>query len=162
GSSNTLRAELAIPAEARVVLSVAAIKRDHKRLDYLLDEFDGLRKLHPDLPIYLVVAGGWETQTDELVREGNERLRDRVRFLIRFPRARIAELYRLASVFVLCSLKEMMPIALLEATACGLPCLVNRHPVMEWMIGGGGSAIDMAAPRALTAALECILSDEDK
>ena len=53
----------------------------------------------------------------------------------------------------------MMPIALLEATASGLPCLVHRHPVMEWIIGPGGQAIDMAADGALAAAMECLLRD---
>jgi glycosyltransferase involved in cell wall biosynthesis len=46
-------------------------------------------------------------------------------------------------LFVLCSLKEMMPIALLEALATGLPALVSQHPVVSWMKGDGGAAIDM-------------------
>ncbi len=65
----------------------------------------------------------------------------------------------MADLFALCSLKEMMPIALLEAAASGLPCLVNRHPVLEWMIGPGGDAIDMAAPGELARTLERYLLD---
>jgi glycosyltransferase involved in cell wall biosynthesis len=72
------------------------------------------------------------------------------------------DLYRTADVFVLCSLKEMMPIALLEATASGLPCLVNRHPVVEWMVGPGGRAIDMAAPGALAAELADLVDHPGK
>ena len=34
-----LRTELGIPLDGLVVLAAAAIKRDHKRIDYLLDEF---------------------------------------------------------------------------------------------------------------------------
>jgi glycosyltransferase involved in cell wall biosynthesis len=154
-----LRAELGIPADALVVLTAAAIKRGHKRIDYLIEEFARLRQERPELPAYLIVAGGWETETDELVRWGKEILGDRVRFLVRFPRERMPELYRAADVFALCSLKEMMPIALLEATASGLPCLVNAHPVLSWMIGNGGQAIDMAAPGALSRALASLLSD---
>src|SRR5260370_1480268 len=44
GRSDALRAELGIPASAQVVLTAAAIKRGHKRIDYLLDEFRQLRK----------------------------------------------------------------------------------------------------------------------
>jgi len=53
---------------------------------------------------------------------------------------------------LLCSLKEMMPIALLEAIASGLPCIVNRHPVLEWITGPGGEAIDMTQTGALANA----------
>jgi glycosyltransferase involved in cell wall biosynthesis len=159
GRSDALRAELEIPADALVVLTAAAIKRKHKRVDYLLEEFARLRQERPDLPVWLVVAGGWETETDELIEHGRRLLGDRVRFLVRFPRPRMPELYRVADAFALCSLKEMMPIALLEATASGLPCLVNCHPVVEWMIGPGGAAIDMATPGALAAELGRVLAD---
>src|SRR5205814_9718302 len=43
GRSGALRRELRIPSGATVVLSVAAIKRDHKRVDYLLNEFERVR-----------------------------------------------------------------------------------------------------------------------
>src|SRR5262249_6637429 len=145
------------PGDALVVLVAAAIKRHHKRIDYLLDEFARLRQLAPGLPAWLVVAGGHEADTDDLVREGQSRLGDRVRFLLRFPRPRMPDLYRAADVFALCSLKEMMPIALLEAEASGLPCVVHHHPVMTWMVGPGGQAIDMAPPGALADALRALL-----
>lgn len=159
GSSPSLRAELGIPDDAVVVLTAAAIKRHHKRIDHLIAEFARLRADHPGLPAYLVVAGGWETETDALVAEGRERLGDRVRFLVRFPRERMADLYRAADLFVLCSLKEMMPIALLEATATGLGCVVNHAPIFEWITGPGGLAVDMAAPGALAAALAELVAD---
>jgi len=156
---NNIRAELGIPEQALVVLTAAAIKRQHKRIDYLVEEFAHLRDVQPDLPVWLVIAGGWESQTDELVQWGRTKLGDRVRFLVRFPRHRMADLYRSADVFALCSLKEMMPIALLEAAASGLPCIVHRHPVAEWMIGPGGKAIDMADRGALSGTLAALLID---
>jgi 1,2-diacylglycerol 3-alpha-glucosyltransferase len=159
GRSGALRAELGIPTQALVVLCAAAIKREHKRVDYLLREMAHLRACRPELPVWLVVAGGWETETDEVIAVGERLLGERVRFLVRFPRARMPDLYRAADVFTLCSLKEMMPIALIEAAASGLPCLVNRHPVMEWMIGPGGRAIDMSQPEALATALANVLQD---
>src|SRR6185312_2869639 len=162
GASNSLRAELGIPPEALIVLTAAAIKRHHKRIDYLLAEFARLGSALPSLPVWLVVAGGWEASTDELIKEGRQLLGDRVRFLVRFPRERMPDLYRSANLFVLCSLFEMMPIALLEATACGLPCIVNRHPIVEWMTGPGGVPIDMAGPGVLAGTLAEILSDPER
>jgi glycosyltransferase involved in cell wall biosynthesis len=162
GTAPGVRAALGLPADARVVLSVAAIKRDHKRVDYLVAEFARLRAERPDLPAYLVVAGGWEPGTDELVAEGRRALGDRVRFLVRCPRDRMPDLYRAADLFALASLKEMMPVAVLEASASGLPCLVHRHPVLEWMVGPGGEAIDMIAPGELAAGLGRWLGDPDR
>lgn len=161
GQCSALREELQIPPEALVVLSVSAIKRHHKRIDHVLREFAALRRQQPELPAWLVIAGGWEGETEELISEGQRLLADRVRFLVRFPRARMAELYRAADMFVLGSLKEMMPIALLEATASGVPCLVNRHPVMEWMIGSGGRAIDMQAEGTLADEMLRLLADRE-
>jgi glycosyltransferase involved in cell wall biosynthesis len=153
GRCAALRAELSIPADAFVVLSVAALKRRHKRIDHLARE--AARALTParDLALWLVVAGGWEEETDDVVREATRVLGNRVRFLVRFPRTRIPDLYRAADVFVLTSLKEMMPMALLEAMASGLPCFVHPHPVMQWMLGPGGWTVDMNEPGALASSL---------
>ena len=159
GRSDAIRSELNIPANALIVLTAAAIKRNHKRIHHLLAEFAKLRQQAPDLPVWLVVAGGWESETDELIAEGARLLGDRVRFLVRFPRERMSELYRTADVFALCSLFEMMPIALIEATASGLPCVVNAHPILEWMTGPGGVRVDMAAPGELSTALAALLAD---
>jgi glycosyltransferase involved in cell wall biosynthesis len=159
GSNLELRAELGIPANSLVILSVAAIKRDHKRIDHLLSEVGRLRSAAPELPVWLVVAGGREAETDGLVRLGRELLGDRVRFLVQFPRSRMPDLHRAADLFVMTSLREMMPIALIEATASGLPCLVHDHPVLNWIIGPGGRRVDMSAPGALAATLVELLPD---
>lgn len=149
GRSDAVRRELGIPEQALVVLSVAAIKRNHKRIDYLLREFHALRMRAPDLPVWLVIAGGWEADTDALIAEGKALLGDRVRFLVRYPRQKIADLYRAADLFVLASLFEMMPIALIEAQASGLPCIVHNHPNLQWAIGRGGEPVDLAAADAM-------------
>lgn len=160
GPSPTLRAELSIPPDALVVATAAAIKRHHKRIDYLIDEFARFLSFPSSRPVHLVVAGGWETETDQLIAEAKERLGGRVHFLVRFPRVRMTELYRLADIFVLCSLKEMMPVALLEALASGKPCAVNQHPVLEWMIGPGGRAIDMSRSGELASLLQDWVGDD--
>ncbi len=160
GEASALRTELGIPADALVIMTAAAIKRHHKRIDYLTDEFARLIESPLDRDVYLVVAGGWEAETEALIAEAQKRLGDKVRFLVRFPRDRMAELYRLGDIFVLCSLKEMMPVALLEATASALPCVVHQHPVLEWMIGPGGRSIDMNEAGALASTLREWINDE--
>ena len=134
-----LRKELGILDDVFVILSVAAIKCHHKRIDYLIDEIYQIK----DNNVYLLVAGGRESDTDELIQIAKEKLGDRAKFLVNFPRERIPEVYASADIFTLCSLKEMMPIALLEAISSGLPAIINKYPVEEWMIGDGGDSIDM-------------------
>ncbi|MCC9599512.1 glycosyltransferase family 4 protein [Stieleria sp. JC731] len=162
GRSDQLRRELEIPPGQFVVLVVAAIKRRHKRIDYLLGEFKALASSMPDAPITFVIAGGQESDTAALIAMGTELLGDRVRFLVGFPRERMPELYRMADVFVLGSLKEMMPIALLEATASGLPCVVHQHPVMSWMVAGGGLSLDMTRQGVVTESLHQLLHQPEQ
>jgi glycosyltransferase involved in cell wall biosynthesis len=154
GRSDEVRRELGIPADAQVVLSAAAIQRRHKRIDYLLEEFGQLVRRRPDLPAYLVVAGAQEADTEELIRQGQALLGERVRFLVNHPLRRMPELYRAADLFALASLREMLGTVLLEAAASGLPSLVHRFPVSEWVVGPGGQAIEMDQPGALSGALE--------
>lgn len=159
GPRGTIREELQIPADALIVLCVAAIKRSHKRIDYLLREFEALVAANSGLPVWLVVAGGWEKETDELIACGKTLLGDRVRFLVRFPRQRIPDLYRSADVFVLTSLFEMMPIALLEAQGSGLPCIVHDHANLKWATGPGALAADLSLSGNLAIHLKELLLD---
>lgn len=145
GIQTPLRQELNIPVDAFVVLSVAAIKKFHKRIDHLIKEVARIDNKN----IYLVVAGATEQESDEVMKLGQELLGSRCVFLKNFPRTRIHEVFAMADVYALCSLKEMMPIALLEACSSGLPAIIHRYPVEEWMIGDGGDAIDMSQDGAL-------------
>lgn len=154
-----LREELGLPASAFVVLCTAAIKRGHKRIDYLIDEFARVLKKFEDQSPFLIVAGGREKQTDELIAYGKAMLGEQVRFLVNFPRQRMPDLYRTADLFTLASLNEMMPIALIEAAASGLPCLTHRHPVMQWMTGGGGDSADLVEPGALAEMIDPLVED---
>lgn len=153
GANEDLRREMQIPNQAMVLLVSSAIKRKHKRVDFLIREAVTLRKLAPDLVFRLVIAGGREEETDELIQFAREELGNFVQFAVAFPRDRMPELYRMADVLIHGSLKEMMPMALLEATASGLPCFVHQHPVMQWMIGPGGQALDLESPGVLAHAL---------
>lgn len=159
GKSPQLRQRLGLPQDAIVVLVAAAIKRRHKRIDYLVREFAALRAAHPQIEAWLVVAGGREAETDALVAEAKQQLGDRVRFLVQTPREQMPELYRMADLFMLGSLKEMMPIAVIEAAASGVPCIVNAHPVMQWMTGAGGTSVDMTRDGELARTLFALCND---
>jgi len=173
GEKQALRAGLSIPEASFVVGCVAAVKKDHKRIDYLIREFSQLvaaeaeeksisreaakaaklgdvifaeggaensslrssrLRVKPSFP-FLLIAGAKTGETAELIALAESLIPGRYKIVTDCARSQMPDLYRVMDVFVLTSLFEMMPIALLEALASGLPCVVNKHPVLEWMIG---------------------------
>ena len=131
------RKEFDIPEDHLVVLSVAALKKTHKRVDLLIREFDDFSRNYSGKAT-LVVAGAREPDTDDILALGKERLGDRVRFMESLKRDKVRSLYRLADIFALASSHEMMPIALLEALSCGLPVACNDTPTLRWMAKPAG------------------------
>lgn len=152
------RRDLGVPEEAFVVLTVSAIKCTHKRLDQIIDEVARLRALCPTRPIHLIVAGAREKETDGVIAHGRNLLGQAVTFLENFDRNHMPALYRCADVLAHGSLNEMMPIALLEATASGLPVVAHNWPVIEWIVGDGGDCVDTQESGAFTSALTAYFS----
>lgn len=148
-----------LPQNALIVLCVAAIKSGHKRIDALIREFDTFLS-HCGTPALLVVAGARELETDAIITLGKDLLGDNVRFLEGVPREKIPELYRSADIFALASLHEMMPIALLEGLASGLPITGNDTPTLRWMAGGAGCLNDISQEGALAAQWKRLIAPE--
>lgn len=142
-----LRAAFQLPPEATIWGTAAAIKKHHKRIDWLLEEFCKAATQRSDL--HLVIAGSKQTDTHALIQQAQERCPARVTFLVDLPHTKMADLFRTLDAFVLTSLFEMMPIALLEAISTGLPAYTHDHPVLDWMTGPGGTQIPMHTPNAL-------------
>jgi len=165
-----IRRQLGIPENAFVVGSAGAIKRHHKRMDYLVHEFasfcgtderkqndygqnDGSNHSAPNHSAHLVIAGAWEQETDALVAEARQLLGDNVSFLLNHPFEQMPDFYKALDVFVLPSLFEMMGIVFAEAMASGVLAIGHDHPVMQDVIGTGGRCIDMEREGALAAVL---------
>jgi glycosyltransferase involved in cell wall biosynthesis len=73
--------------------------------------------------------------------------------------------YRAADVFVLPSVREAHPVALLEAMACGLPCIASRlEGATDVMMtdGENGRLINKDDEHALAAALAGLLQNPDE
>jgi 1,2-diacylglycerol 3-alpha-glucosyltransferase len=152
GQNAALRSQLGIAPDAFVVITSAAVKRHHKRIDYLIEEFARFENDYSG-DAHLLIVGASTDDTEMLREQALQKGGERIHFLVDQPHEQMPDILRAGDLFVLCSLKEMMPIALLEALATGLPVLVSEHPVVSWMRGPGGASVAMAENGALAAAL---------
>src|SRR5207244_3262134 len=94
------RERLRLPADRTIVLSVAALNRYHKRLDYLIEEVASLPEPRP----FLLMAGQEEEETPGLRSLARERLGEDGHGFRSVPASEVADLYRASDVFVLASL----------------------------------------------------------
>jgi len=131
-----LREKYSIPLDKTVVLSVAAVNRTHKRIDYLLRELSQL-----DDRFFLVMAGQVEDRS--LVGIANALLPYRHRFLV-VPFDKTPELYALSDLFVHTALEEGFCLALVEAMCAKLPVFAHDSPHFRWILGSDKGLSDLS------------------
>jgi glycosyltransferase involved in cell wall biosynthesis len=129
-----LRVRLGLPVDRRLVLSVAAFNRRHKRIDYLIEELAAVPSPRP----FLVVAGQPEPELRSLVELARNRLGEGGFAFLTVPAENIPELLRGSDLFVLASLVEAQGRSLIEAAAAGVECVVHENPVMRFALGEHG------------------------
>jgi glycosyltransferase involved in cell wall biosynthesis len=104
----------------------------------------------------LAVAGGagWGEQP-ELAREG-------VLPLGYVPDGEVPRLLRGAAAFVYPSRFEGFGMPIVEAMACGVPCVVSSHPSMDEACGDAAVRVDPERPEAIAAGIERALAERDE
>lgn len=145
-----LRARLDLPANRKIVISVAALNRSHKRLDYVITEIARLPEPRP----FLLLVGQAEPETEGLRALARELLGADGHSMRTVPRSEVDLLLRASDFFVLGSLAEGLPRGLVEAMAQGLPCLAHDYSVAHYALGGHGLLADFTQPGALAGLLE--------
>ena len=150
GDKAAARAAAGLPQDALVFLSVGALKKFHKRMDYLIREFSTWRKTQRSKTM-LVIVGAREPETDDVLSLRAELDSESIIIIENAPRDRVLNLLHAADVFTLASLHEMMPIAVLEALAVGLPVACNDDSTLRWMVDDAGPIGDISEPGALAA-----------
>jgi glycosyltransferase involved in cell wall biosynthesis len=78
------------------------------------------------------------------------------------PHERLPELYRGASVFVYPSRFEGFGIPIVEAMACGVPCVVSSHPSMDEASGDAAVRVDPESPEAIAEGVREALRRRDE
>ena len=156
-----LRQQLGWPAEALVIVYTGRLLRG-KGLETLVDAFAAVATDHPRAGLVLVGSGaGQALSVEDALRERVHaaRLQDRVIFTGRLDD--VSAPLRAADVFVFPSLFEALGISLVEAAACGLPCIGSRTGGIVDVIDDGRSGLlvrpgDVAE---LEGALRALLAD---
>ncbi|MDX6449714.1 MAG: hypothetical protein QOD08_2177 [Gaiellaceae bacterium] len=148
-------------ADDEVAIAYVGHLRALKRADLLVAAVATLAA--DSIPVRLVLAGGSRGAEDDVEDELHEQVRalglgDRVMFtgVVTDPRPVLWA----ADIFALASEREGLPNSLLEAMACGLPCVAPASAAGDELLGGGAGLVPADAT-ALGDALRRLALDAD-
>lgn len=133
----SIRMRLGFSPEKKIILSVGAINRHHKRMDYLIEEVAKLGNEY-----FLVILGQFEEETNELISIASNKILERFIFA-NVSSNEVKDYYIAADYFVLASLNEGFGRVLIEALSYGLPCIVHNYINAKQVLGNYGNYINM-------------------
>jgi len=132
-------------------LTVATLE-PRKNLATLLEAHRRLAR--PELALAVAGAAGWGAQP-ALDAPGVLRLGYT-------PHEELPGLYRGAGVFVYPSRFEGFGMPVLEAMACGVPCVVSSHPSLDEACGDAAVRVDPLDPDAIAGGIERALAEREE
>ncbi|NET87720.1 MAG: glycosyltransferase family 4 protein [Kamptonema sp. SIO1D9] len=152
-----LRSQLKLPQKRKIVLSVGAINKSHKRMDYVVREIASLAKPRP----YLLLLGQQDSESAEILQLGYQLL-GKGNFQMRTVAAeQMADYYKVADIFVLASLSEGFGRVFLEAMSYGLPCLAHDYEVTRFVLGEEGFFANFELSGSLRKLVSQVLTSSD-
>ncbi len=156
------------PKDKKVVLAVGRFNDPIKRLDRILKVFAKVMASHPDAELHLVGPYKLNARTDnrskETIGELIARLqipRDKMLFV--GEQENVEPYYMKASVLLLTSESEGIPMVLNEAGTFGLPCVISDISGLEDMItdGESGYIVPQEDLNLMAGKVSALLSDFD-
>ena len=153
GDRRKLKQQLGLPIDRQIVISVGWISATHKRMDYVVEEIAALPEPRP----YLVMLGHIDSNSPPIIELATQKLGQDGFMARSLPYEQVSNYYSVADIFVLGSLKEGFGRVYLEAMIHGLPCIVNDHPVMRYVLAEQGIFVDLSKPDAMSTALADLL-----
>lgn len=152
-----LRLQLNLPENRPLILSVGAIDKKRKRMDYVIQEVAALSHLHP----FLLLLGQQEQDASDIIALGNQLLGSE-NFQVRtVDKTEVGDYYKAADVFVLASLDEGFGFAYVEAMSHGLPCLVHDYATSRFVLGEMGYFANLRLAGNLANLIPLALAEAD-
>jgi glycosyltransferase involved in cell wall biosynthesis len=156
GARAEVRAELGLPSDAAVLLSVGRLDRQKGHAD-LLCALAGVHSARPDVRLVIAGEGPERERLEELLDALG--LAHAVRLL--GHRGDVERLMAGADLFVFPSYFEGTPFAMIEAMAHGLPIISSTFGGVDEIVDHGGNAVlvPVGRPDALRRAIVEVLAD---
>lgn len=144
------RQRLGVPADFSLALTVGRLT-EQKGQVHLLRAVPLVLERFPNIVFLLAGDGPLRTELEGEARQLG--IIDAVRFL--GTRSDVPDLLRLADLFILPSVSEGMPVALLEAMMVGLPVIASQVEGVDEIVqdGQNGLTVPPADPKALSQAI---------
>jgi glycosyltransferase involved in cell wall biosynthesis len=151
------RRQLGLPENRPVILSVGAINKFHKRMDYVILEIASLPEPRP----YLLLLGQQEAESSDIFQLGNQLL-GADNFQVKTVNYNeITDFYRVGDAFVLASLSEGFGRVFLEAMSYGLPCLAHDYEIPQFILGEYGYFANFEVIGSLASLMRQVLAEGD-
>jgi glycosyltransferase involved in cell wall biosynthesis len=141
---NAVRAELRIPRDANVLVTVAVL-RPPKGIQYMIRALPAILAVHPNTYYLIVGSGSHHSALLEDVKKAD--VKERVIFA--GMRKDVSRMLAASDVFVLPTLTEALPTVLAEAMAAKLPIVASRVGGIPEMIANGQNGF-LVPPEDLT------------
>jgi 1,2-diacylglycerol 3-alpha-glucosyltransferase len=132
--TGSFRNKLGLKSDEPLLLSVGRVDPE-KRLDFLIDAFARMADQIPDAHLVFAGDGSARKKLEEHAAATN--VNDRIHFLGMVNRVELPDLLHDATVFLSASTTETQGIAMLEATAAGLPVVAVKDDAFEGMFENG-------------------------
>jgi glycosyltransferase involved in cell wall biosynthesis len=153
-----LAAEMGLSEATRFVLFAGRL---HPQKDPLLliDAFAALKEDN----IHLLMAGAGELKSELKAKIEHLGLSSKVTMLGALPQDKLAALHQVSSVFVLSSVYEGLPFAVLEALSCGTPVVTtNSGETPDFLTADSGIVCYKRSLLAIAESLTKILQNPEK
>ena len=157
--NNNIRSEYSIENDDKILLFVGRFA-PLKNLPFLIEGFKEVLKQRDNIKLMLVGEGPLENRIKKLVK--NYKLQKSVIFTGRIDNKELAKHYSAADIFVMPSVYDNFPNAVLEAMACELPVVATNVGGIPMQVehGENGFLIESSNVQQFKDAIITLLDDE--